>query len=304
MAANLSVTASFAINSYTLTYTASANGSISGTTPQTVNSGASGSPVTAVANAGYHFVSWSDGITTAARTDANVGANLSVTANFAINSYTLTYTAGANGTISGATPQTVNSGASGSPVTAVANAGYHFVSWSDGVTSAARADANVTADFSATAGFAINSYTLTFVANANGALTGASTQTVNYSASATPVTAVPNQGYYFVNWTNDNGLVVSSVNPLVVSNVTSVQNLSANFAVTDGVLVPAAGKTRPDITDALRVLQIVTGQITPTANDLIHADIAPLGANNKPKGDGTIDIYDVIGILRMVVGLI
>ena len=36
---------------------------------------------------------------------------MSVTANFAINTYTLTYTAGANGTITGTTPQTVNYGA-------------------------------------------------------------------------------------------------------------------------------------------------------------------------------------------------
>ena len=59
-------------------------------------------------------------------------ADISVTANFAINTYTLTYTAGANGTITGTSPQTVNHGASGTPVTAVPDAGYHFVSWSDG----------------------------------------------------------------------------------------------------------------------------------------------------------------------------
>ena len=41
-------------------------------------------------------------------------ANVSVTANFAINTYTLTYTAGANGTITGTSPQTVNYGADGS----------------------------------------------------------------------------------------------------------------------------------------------------------------------------------------------
>ena len=60
-------------------------------------------------------------------------ADVSVTANFAINTYTLTYTAGANGTIAGTTPQTVNYGANGTLVTAVPNTGYHFVEWSDGV---------------------------------------------------------------------------------------------------------------------------------------------------------------------------
>ena len=40
--------------------------------------------MTAVPNAGYHFVSWSDGVLTAARTDTNVHANISVTASFAL----------------------------------------------------------------------------------------------------------------------------------------------------------------------------------------------------------------------------
>ena len=166
--ANVSVTANFAINTYTLTYTAGANGSITGTSPQTVNHGADGTLVTAVPNAGYHFVDWSDGVLTAARTDTNVTANMSVTANFAINTYTLTYTAGANGTITGTSPQTVNHGADGTPVTAVPNTGYHFVDWSDGVLTAARTDTNVTANVSVTANFAINTYTLTYTAGANG----------------------------------------------------------------------------------------------------------------------------------------
>src|SRR5206468_339864 len=110
------VSASFAINSYTLTYTAGANGSISGASPQTVNHGGSGTAVSAVADAGYHFVSWSDGVLTASRTETNVQANVSVSASFAINTYTLTYTAGANGSISGTSPQTVNHGASGTAV--------------------------------------------------------------------------------------------------------------------------------------------------------------------------------------------
>ena len=75
----------FAIDTYTLTYVAAANGSISGTTPQTVSHGGSGTAVTAVPDAGYHFVSWSDGVLTATRTDTNVMADLTVTASFEAN---------------------------------------------------------------------------------------------------------------------------------------------------------------------------------------------------------------------------
>ncbi|MGG9970576.1 beta strand repeat-containing protein [Ferruginibacter sp. SUN002] len=150
---------------YTLTYNAGANGSISGTTPQTVNNGANGSTVTAVPNTGYHFTSWSDGVLTAARTDNNITANLTVTASFAINTYTLTYTAGANGSITGTSPQTVNHGANGSAVTAVPDANYHFVDWSDASTANPRTDNNVTANISVTANFALNCGIWTGAAN-------------------------------------------------------------------------------------------------------------------------------------------
>ena len=180
--ANITVTANFAIDTFTLTYTAGAGGTIEGISPQTVNYGADGSLVTAVPNVGYHFVDWSDGVLTAARTDLDVTANLSVTANFAIDTFTLTYTAGAGGTIEGASPQTVSYGADGSLVTAVPNTGYHFVDWSDGVLTAARTDLDVTANFSVTANFAIDTFTLTYTAGTGGTIEGASPQTVNYGA--------------------------------------------------------------------------------------------------------------------------
>ncbi|MBW7864696.1 MAG: SUMF1/EgtB/PvdO family nonheme iron enzyme, partial [Candidatus Hydrogenedentes bacterium] len=99
------------------------------------------------------FVQWSDGVLTAARTDLNVTANISVTASFAVNTYTLTYTAGANGSITGTTPQTVNHGADGTEVTATPDTGYHFVQWSDGLPMASRTDLNVTANLAVTAEF-------------------------------------------------------------------------------------------------------------------------------------------------------
>ena len=133
------ISAAFAINTYTLTYTAGAGGTITGTSPQSVDHGGSGTPVTAVPDTGYHFVGWSDGLLTATRTDADVAADASVTAAFAINTYTLTYTAGAGGTITGTSPQIVEHGGSGTPVTAVPDTGYHFVGWSDGVLDRARA---------------------------------------------------------------------------------------------------------------------------------------------------------------------
>jgi hypothetical protein len=140
-------------NDYTLTYTAGANGYISGTTSQIVESGASGSAVTPTGNNGYHFVNWSDASTSTPRTDTGVVADVSVTANFAINTYTLTYTAGSNGSITGSTSQSVNHGSNGTAVTPVASSTYHFLNWSDGSTANPRTDTNIIANLSVTANF-------------------------------------------------------------------------------------------------------------------------------------------------------
>jgi hypothetical protein len=176
-------TAGGGIVTYTLTYTAGANGSVTGTASQTVNFGANGSAVTAVAAANYHFVNWSDGSTANPRTDTSVIANKSVTANFAINTYTLTYTAGANGSLTGTSPQTVNHGANGSAVTAVANTHYSFVDWSDGSTANPRTDTNVVANKSVTANFTIDTFTITSSTGANGTIDPLGVTTKDYGSS-------------------------------------------------------------------------------------------------------------------------
>ena len=112
-----------------------------------MNHGADGSLVTATPNAGYHFVSWSDGVLTADRArTSNVTANLSVTANFAINTYTLTYTAGAERVDRRDVAADGEPRRGREPGDGDAGSGYHFVSWSDGVLTAARTDTNVTAE--------------------------------------------------------------------------------------------------------------------------------------------------------------
>ncbi len=72
-----------------MTYTSGENGAIEGVSPQIVNQGGDGGPVTAVPSEHYHFVGWSDGVTTASRTDRQVTADLAVTANFAIDQLSL-----------------------------------------------------------------------------------------------------------------------------------------------------------------------------------------------------------------------
>ncbi|GEM_PF-5968853 len=75
----------FMNGTYTLNYTAGSHGSITGELLQSVEEGNSGTAVTAVADKGYHFTKWSDGVKTSSRTDKNVSKNISATALFSID---------------------------------------------------------------------------------------------------------------------------------------------------------------------------------------------------------------------------
>ena len=86
-------------NQFTLTYAPGAGGSLTGEAPQTVDYGSDGTAVTALPDQHYSFVGWSDGVLTASRTDLNVTGDVTVTALFAIDTNTVTATAGAHGAI-------------------------------------------------------------------------------------------------------------------------------------------------------------------------------------------------------------
>jgi len=176
ISANTTLYAKWAINTYTLTYTAGANGSIAGSTPQTVNHAASGTAVTAVPDPGYHFVKWSDDSTQNPRTDSNVTANVSVTASFALNTYTVAYDG--NGSTGGATPiDPASPYDHGSTVTVLligdlVKTGYTFAGWNtaaNGSGTAYQPSATFTATANTTlfAQWTINTYTISYDGNGN-----------------------------------------------------------------------------------------------------------------------------------------
>ena len=70
---------------YTLSYSADTNGSIVGQSLQIIEHGSDGTAVSLVANSGYHFVNWSDGLENNPRIDSNVQSNITVTANFELD---------------------------------------------------------------------------------------------------------------------------------------------------------------------------------------------------------------------------
>lgn len=167
---------------------------------------------------GYHFVGWSDGVTTATRT-FSATTPVSLTADFAINQYTLTLGTNnpAGGTVSGGGTYT-----HGTQVTveATANEGYQFVRWSD--RSTLNPHRIVMTD------------TMTLIAEFQPLCT-ITLQTSNpawgtvsdggvYPANSTvTLTATPATGYYFVGWSDG-----VTTNPRVLT-VLSDSTLTAEF---------------------------------------------------------------------------
>ena len=295
---NHTIHVEFALFSYTLIYMAGENGSLAGDNEQVVEHGGDGTPVEAIADEGYLFDEWSDGVTDNPRTDTNVTANLEVTAlfkpqsffitatagdgglidpegdvevlfgedqsfaiipdvgyhiadvlvdgtsvgatvsytfsnvttdhsihaDFSINVYTLSYSAGANGSLLGETEQQVAHGGDGTSVEAVPDEGYLFTKWSDGITDNPRTDTNVTGDIDVVAEFATDVYTLLYSAGANGSLLGETEQQVAHGGDGTAVEAVPGEGYHFTQWSDG-----VTDNPRTDTNVTGDIDVEAIF---------------------------------------------------------------------------
>ena len=182
--ANCAITATFAINTYSVTTTVSGgNGTVAPPT-QTINSGSTAA-ITVTPNSGYHVATVTGDTCTltqqGATTTWNTGsitANCVVTATFAINTYTVTAAvSGGNGTVAPPT-QTVNSGSTAS-VTATPNSGFHVATVTGDTCSLTRQGSSttwntgsITANCAVTVTFALDVFTVTAnVSSGNGTVT-------------------------------------------------------------------------------------------------------------------------------------
>ena len=73
---------------------------------------------------------------------------------------------------------------------------------------------------------ALPTYAVTYTAGTGGAISGNASQTISLGSDASAVTAVPNNGYRFVNWSD-----ASVSNPRTDTNVTGDTAVTANFAL-------------------------------------------------------------------------
>ena len=252
----------FTTNTFNITASAGQGGSISPTSA-TVNYGET-VEFTVTPDEGYHISSVTGcGVTkktilaagtkkkkktkTTAASETYVTAPVteacSVTATFAINTYTVTPSAGEHGTMTPSTPQTVNYN---DTITfeIKADEGYHIVSVSgcngtaytaakkkkkrklQAVSEYTYTTGKITGDCTVEATFGINTYTVTPKANAHGSINPSTPQTVNYNDKIS-FTLTPDLHYHISSVTGCGGSL--SENIYTTGNITGDCTVEATF---------------------------------------------------------------------------
>jgi hypothetical protein len=219
---------------YTITASPGAGGSITPSGMGTYLEGAS-QTFTITPTAGYHITDvFVDGTSVGAVTSypfSNITADHTISASFAANtSYTITASAGSNGSITPSGSVSVNSGAS-QRFTITPAAGYRIASvLVDGASVGAVDTYNFThvqAPHTISATFTLDVYTITATAGANGTISPAGVTTVNRGGSQT-YTITPNAGY-MVQRVLVNGAYKGGVTSYTFTDVTWNSTISVSF---------------------------------------------------------------------------
>jgi parallel beta-helix repeat protein len=273
---DLTVTAQYAILTFTVTYLAADNGTITGQTSQTINHGGNTTEVVAVPDIGYYFDQWSDGSTALLRTDTNVTSNMTVTAEFSIKVHTVTFL-DHDGTI--LKSQTVNHGTGATPPPDPEREEYTFKGWDE-------AFDTITADLTVTAQYVKKTYQVTYSAGDNGTITGPTQQIVTHGYNSEPVTAEPDTGYHFAKWSDG-----VTANPRTDENVISDISVTAVFDYIKGD-VNLDGKI--NMKDAILLIQYSANLTDLTDEQKKRGNISGHEDDNQV---GMADAFKIIGFM-------
>ena len=224
--------------------------------------------LTATPNTGCYFVKWTkDGAdySTDNTIDFSVTAAASFVAHFTLIGYEVSAMANPadGGTITGMGGYDYGTTAT---LTATANMGYAFVNWTVGgsvVSTNPTYSFTVTGDISLVANFMVNSFAIYATASPaeGGTVTGAGT--FNYGETCT-LTATPNTGYTFVNWTKED--VVVSSEATINFEVTAEATYVAHFILKSYSITVAANPTAGGtVTGAGTYNHFATATLTATA---------------------------------------
>ncbi|MEW6186572.1 MAG: fibronectin type III domain-containing protein [Thermodesulfobacteriota bacterium] len=234
MSANVSVTASFTLKTYTITATAGSGGTITPSGSVTVQAGGSRS-FSISPSSGYSISSVTvNGVSQGAISSyafSNVNANQSISVAFTtIPNYTLSVSKSGTGSGTVTNSPVGSSFAPGTVVTlsAVADSSSAFSGWSGGCTgTASTCQVTMNANVSVSAGFALKTYTITATAGSGGTITPSGTVTVQ-SGGSRSFSISPSSGYSISSVTV-NGVSQGAITSYAFSNVNANQSISVAF---------------------------------------------------------------------------
>src|SRR6185436_5041735 len=243
--ADHTISATFAITTYTITASSGANGTVTPAGASVVNCGTNNT-YTITPAACYHIDDvLVDGVSVGAvgtYTFTNTTADHTISATFAITTYTITASSGANGTVTPAGASVVNCGTNNT-YTITPAACYHIDDvLVDGVSVGAVGTytfTNTTADHTISATFAITTYTITASSGANGTVTPAGASVVNCGTNNT-YTITPAACYHIDDVLVD-GVSVGAVGTYTFTNTTADHTISATFAITTYTITASSG---------------------------------------------------------------
>jgi len=291
---------------HTLLYIAGSNGTVNGQpqVEQQVVNGSDGDEVEAIPDEGYYFVDWSDGLTDNPRTDINVIDDLTVTAEFAINTYTITATAGQGGSIFPAGEITVTHGANQS-FTITVSEGYEIADvLVDGESQGAieeYAFTNVTENHTIEAQFELKTYTITATSGEGGTINPSGEVIVQHGQDKS-FSIQPNEGYHILNVIVDD-VSIGQISEYTFIEVTMNRSIHAEFAInTHNIAASANNADFGTVTGGGEYNHFQTAELTAIPNtgyhfvnwtengDVVMDGDAPAGATYTFTVDGPRDL--------------
>ena len=281
--ADLVVTAQYEINTYTVTFK-DWDGTVLKT--QEVQHGGDAEAPADPTRVGYTFTGWDKAFT-------NIMADLVVTAQYEINTYTVTFKDW-DGTV--LKTQEVQHGGDAEAPADPTRVGYTFTGWDKAFT-------NIMADLVVTAQYEINTYTVTFK-DWDG--TELKTQEVQYGGDAEAPADPTRTGYTFTGWDKAFTNIMAD---LVVTAQYSINTYTVTFKDWNGTVLKTQevqyGGDAEAPADPTRVGYTFTGWdkafTNITADLVVTAQYEMLG---DVDGDGNVSMADALTILRMAMDIL
>ena len=281
--ADLVVTAQYEINTYTVTFK-DWDGTVLKT--QEVQYGGAATAPANPTRTGYTFTGWDKAFT-------NIMADLVVTAQYEINTYTVTFKDW-DGTV--LKTQEVQYGGDAEAPADPTRVGYTFTGWDKAFT-------NIMADLVVTAQYEINTYTVTFK-DWDG--TELKTQEVQYGGDAEAPADPTRTGYTFTGWDKAFTNITAD---LVVTAQYEINTYTVTFKDWDGTVLKTQevqhGGNAEAPADPTRVGYTFTGWdkafTNITADLVVTAQYEMLG---DVDDDGNVSMADALTILRMAMDIL